>query len=175
MSAELPVFHIFHPKPCVRKIHHILGCILCKHGFACKIWNTGSSAPIFRSPPSILLCNRAAYHLLVLENKKIDIAPIFRSLEQCHNLTLILETMKIVAASIFVQTNTNAWYVTLFYITILDWPQNMVRKLLKLCSKHADICVRQSPIIGLISHPRILGHRFFSVYTTVIFAAHTIY
>ena len=70
MDAELPVFHICHPKPCWRKTHPILGCILCKHGFTCKIRNNGNSAPIFRGQSGVLLCNRASYHLLVCEHKK---------------------------------------------------------------------------------------------------------
>ena len=146
MDAELPVFHICHPKPCWHKTHPILGCILCKHGFTCKIRNNGNSAPIFRSQSGILLCNRAPYHLLMCEHKKIDGKPISRSLKQCQNLTLILETPKTGAASIFLCSHTSICYGCLLHIIILDWQQNMVRKFHKLRSNHADMCVRQNKI-----------------------------
>ena len=57
-------------------------------------------------------------------------------------LALILETMKIGAASIFVYTNTNTWYVAIYTITILDLLQNMVRNFLELHSNHANMCAR---------------------------------
>ena len=141
MGAELPAFRIYHPKPCSRKIHVILGCVLLIHGFVWKIRNNGSSAPIFHRQSSILLCNRGVYRPLVCEHTKNDDKPIFRSLEQCLNLALILETTKTGAASIFLWSHTNVWCVPLLHGNILDWPQNMVRRFLKLRPEHTYMCV----------------------------------
>ena len=55
-------------------------------------------------------------------------------------LALILETVKIGVASIFVYTNTNTWYVAIYIISILDLLQNMVRKFFELRPNHANMC-----------------------------------
>ena len=107
-EVELPKTRICHPKPCSRKTHPILGCILRAHGFGWQIRNNGRSAPIFRRQASILLCNWGTFHPSVCEHKKIDTKPIFSSLEQCHNLALILETPEIGEASICSGLNTDA-------------------------------------------------------------------
>ena len=114
MGAELPVFRICHPKPCSRKTHPILGCILRTHGFGWQIRNNGRSAPIFRRQASILLCNWGTFHPSVCEHKKIDTKPIFSSLEQCHNLALILETPEIGETSVCSGTpiKTTSRYLT---------------------------------------------------------------
>ena len=140
MGAERPVFRILHPKPCAHNTYAILGYVLCAHGFAWKMRNIVSSAPRFRRQPSILSYNMEVYHALVCELTKIDVKPIFGSLDQCHILALILETPEIGEASIFPCTNTNAWHVSLLHITILEWLQNMVCKLWKLRSKHVFMC-----------------------------------
>ena len=144
MGAELPVFRIFHPKPCWHQTHPILGCILLKHGFAWKIRNIGSSAPIFRRQSSILLgtMQLGAMPSVGVWGQKIDHKPIFRSLEQCSNLALILETVKIGEASIFLVTNTNGWYCAQLHITIHGRPQNMGSELRKTDSPHVDMCAR---------------------------------
>ena len=67
--------------------------------------------------------------------KKIDAKPIFRPLEQCHNLALILETPEIGEASICSGLNTDAWYISLLHNIILDWPQKTVNKFQKSRSK----------------------------------------
>ena len=141
MDAELPVLRILHPKPCARKTYAILGYVLCAHGFAWKILNNVISAPIFCRQSSILSCNRKPYRPLVCEHTKIDTKPISGSLDQCHNLALILETPEIGAASIFTCTDTNIWDAFLFYIVILDWPQSLVRKSLILIPNHANMFV----------------------------------
>ena len=66
----------------------------------------GNSVPILRRQSCIMLCNRVIYHLLVFESRKTDVKPIFVSLEQCQNLTLILETTKIGESRLAVTTWT---------------------------------------------------------------------
>ena len=102
IDTELPVLRIYHPKLCVNETHPILGCIILhKHRLECKICKMGNSVPILRRQSCIMLCNRVIYHLLVFESRKTDVKPIFVSLEQCQNLTLILETTKIGESGIF--------------------------------------------------------------------------
>ena len=142
MVAELPVFRIWQSKPCARIKYPILGCFLCTHGFGCQIRNNGRLAPIFRRQASILSYNMEAYHALVCDHTKIDTKPIFGSLDQCQNMTLILEPPEIGEASIFMYTNTNAWYVAIYNITILDLLQNTVWKFYELRPNHANMCAR---------------------------------
>ena len=139
--VELPKSRICHPNPCARRTHPILGCVLRAHGFGWKIRNNGISDPIFCRQASILLCNWGAYRALVWQNKKIDAKSIFRSLEQCHNLALFLETLKIGAASIFVYANTNTLHFAILHIIILYRLQNLVCIFLKLRVNHAHMCV----------------------------------
>ncbi len=146
MGAERPVFRIWHPKPCWRKTHPILGCILREHGFGSQIRNTGSSGRILLWQSCLGAPSGRGYRLLIPDHQKIDNMPFSRSLEQGQNWPLILETMKIGAPSIFWCSHTNTHYLALFYIIILDWPQNMVSKRLELRSKYAYLCVRETII-----------------------------
>ena len=86
-EVKLPKTRICQPKPCARRTHPKMGCVLRAHGFGWKIRDNGSWAPIFCRRASILSYNwvPVAYQTLVWENRKIDAKSIFRSLDQCHN------------------------------------------------------------------------------------------
>ena len=127
----------------VRTKHRSFWTVFCaRTGLHKKIQKNGSSAPIFHRQSSILLYNLGKYHSSVCEHSKNDAKPIFRSLEQCHNLVLILETSEIGLTSIFCHSHTDTYYPALLCEMILDWPQNMIRKFLELRSKHAYLCSR---------------------------------
>ena len=133
MGAELPVFRILHPKPCVLKTYAILACVLRAHGFTCKIRNNVSSASILRRQSSILSCNRGAYHLLVWNHKKIDTKPIFTVPDMRPNLALISGTVKTNVASTLLWPNTPwcncKWLVGLILSRPCNYGAKIARKL----------------------------------------------
>ena len=108
MRDKLPVFRPQHPKLCPRRTDPIWGGVLREHGFGCQIRNNGRSAPILHRQADILLYNWRAYQPLVCNYKKNDAKPISGSLDQCHNLALILETPEIGEASFYFGSNTHA-------------------------------------------------------------------
>ena len=108
MGAELPVFRIWQSKLCARKTDPIWGDVLYAHGFECQIPNNGRSAPILHRQAGILLYNWRTYQPVVCNYKKNDAKPISGSLDQCHNLALILETPEIGEASVYFGSNAHA-------------------------------------------------------------------
>ena len=87
----------------------------------------------------------AKYHVLVFAYKKIDVAPIFSVSRNNAKLWHCSRDLKIVLASIFLFSHTNARYTPQLHNKILACLQNMGAELPLFRIFHPNPCARKTP------------------------------